>query len=93
MNEIILLLVPDMVARRDDGNARSQQIDRDLGRDASPARRVLAVYDNEIDRVRFLQAREIRDHGAAARLAHHVAQKKNRQHRASIVLKSPKSNP
>src|SRR5256885_7621037 len=61
-------------------------------RDPAPARRVLAVDDYEIDRVRFLQAREVRDNSAAARLAHHVAQKKNRQHRASIVLKSPKSN-
>jgi len=34
------------------------------------------------------KAREIRDHGVAARLAHHIAQKKNRQHRASIVLKA-----
>jgi hypothetical protein len=33
------------------------------------------------------------DEGASPRLAHHVAQKKNRQHRASIVLKSRKSKP
>ena len=81
-----------MVARGNDGNSRAQQIDRDLGRDAAPARGVLSVHHHEIDGVRFFKTGEVRDDGAAARLAHDVAQKKNRQHRASIVLNSRKSN-
>jgi hypothetical protein len=42
--------------------------------------------------VRFFQTGEIGNDGAPARLAHHITQKKNRQHRASIVLNSRKSN-
>ena len=52
------LLVPDVIAGRDDGDARAQEIDRDLRRDAPAARRVFAVDDDEVDRVRFLQARQ-----------------------------------
>jgi hypothetical protein len=81
-----------MISGRDHRHSSPQQIDGDLWRDATPASRVLPVDDDEIDRMRFLQARKVGDNRAPARLTHNVAQKKNRQHRASIVLKSPKSN-
>ena len=71
-----VLLVPDVIAGRDDGSARAQKIDRDLSGDAATAGRVLAIDDREIDPVLFLQLRQPRDHRAAARLANDVAQKK-----------------
>ena len=87
------LLVPDVVAGRYHRDARAQEIDGDFRRDSPAARGVLAIDDDEIDRVQFLQTRQLRDHGAAARLAHNVAEKKNRQHPASIVLNRRKSKP
>ena len=87
------LLVPDVIAGRYHGDARAQEIDGDFRRDSPAARGVLAVDDDEVERVRFLQTRQLRDHGAAAWFAHNVAEKKNRQHPASIVLNRRKSKP
>ena len=87
------LLVPDVVAGRYHGDSRAQKIDGDFRRDPAAARGVLAIDDDEIERVQFLQTRQMRDHGATARFAHHVAEKKNRQHPASIVLNRRKSKP
>ena len=67
-----------MIAGGDDGNARAQQIDRDFRRDAAAARGVLAVDDDEIERELSLQLGQARDDGAATRLAHNVAEEKNR---------------
>src|ERR1039457_3821268 len=86
-------LIPDVIPSRYHRDARAQEIDGDSWRDSTAARGVLAVDDNEVDCVRFLQARQLRDHGAAAWLAYNVAEKKNRQHPASIVLNRRKSKP
>src|SRR5947207_1131032 len=75
-----LLLVPDVIAGRYHGNARPEEIDGYFRRDSPAARGVLAVDDDEVERVRLLQTRQLRDHGAAAWFAHNVAEKKNRQH-------------
>ena len=55
-----------------------KKIDRNFPGDAAPAGRVLAIHDDEIDRVLFLQFRQSRDHRVAARLADDIAEKKNR---------------
>ena len=87
-----LFPVPDVIASGDDGNAGPQQIDRDFRRDASPGGGVLAVHDDEIDRIFLLQFRQAGDDRAAARLADDVAEEKNREHARDhrIKLKNPK---
>ena len=52
-----LLLVPDVIAGGDNGNAGAQKIDRDLRRNSASAGGVLAIDDDEIDRVLLLQLR------------------------------------
>ena len=73
-----LLLVPDVIARGNNGNARAEEIDRDFPGNASTAGRVFAIHDDEIEPVFFFQLREARNHGAAARFANDIAQEKNR---------------
>src|SRR5439155_21865480 len=80
-----------MVASRDDGNAGAQKFDCDFARNPSAACCVLAVDDDEIQCLLFLKLRQPADHSVAPWLAHDVAEKKNRWHSASIVLKEPKS--
>jgi hypothetical protein len=67
------LLVPDVVARRHDRGTRAQQIDGNLRRDPSAARRVLTIYHYEIRSERFLEARQMGDDSGPSRLAHDIA--------------------
>src|SRR4029079_18010933 len=86
-------LIPDMVPSRYDRNTCPQEIESDFWSNPSSTRSVLAIYDNEIDRVLFLQPWQLRNHCAATWFAHHVTKKKNRQHSMSIVLNRRKSKP
>ena len=71
-------LVPDVIARGNNGNPGTEQIDRDFSGNAATAGRVLAVYDNKIDPVFRFQLWQPRNHGAAAGFANDIAQEKNR---------------
>jgi len=53
-----LLLIPDVIPRGNNGNPRTEQIDRDFSGYAATAGRVLTVYDNKIDPVFLFQLRQ-----------------------------------
>jgi len=63
---------PGVVAERHDVRARREQPVGQLGRDAPPVGRVLAVHDAEVDGEVGTQPREPFLQGAAARRAEHV---------------------
>jgi hypothetical protein len=67
-----------VIARCNDRNARSQQINRDSARNPAAAGRILAVHDNEIGRVLRFQIGKPRDDCGPTRLANDVAQEKYR---------------
>src|SRR4051794_14118904 len=62
-----------VIAERDDVDARLEELPRDLGRDAEPARRVLAVDDDEVGRVLLPDPRQEAEQRPPARRAHDVA--------------------
>ena len=72
-----VLLIPDMVAGGDHGNARPEKIDGNLAGDPAAGSGVLSVRHNEIECILFLQFRQSLDDSMAAGLAHDVAQEKD----------------
>ena len=71
------LLIPQMIAAGDDINAGGKKFARDGRRDAVAAGGVLAVGDDEIQRVFLAQARQDGFDGLAPRFAHDVADEEN----------------
>jgi hypothetical protein len=66
-----------MIAACDDLDAGAQKIDGDFARDTAAARSVLAVDDDEIQRVFRLQIRQLGNYRGATWLANNVAKEKN----------------
>ena len=73
-----VLLIPNMVTGRDNRHACPQKLNCNFSGYPSTAGGVLAVDDNEIQCVLFLQLGQSRDHGVASGRANDIAQKKNR---------------
>ena len=67
-----VLLIEGVIAERDAVGARVEQFFGDGFGDAEPAGGVLAVHDDEIERVRRAQFRQGFDHGFTARAADNV---------------------
>lgn len=70
------LLVPNVVAARDDRDFCAEQVGANLRRDAAPVRGVLAVHNDEINSTLIAPAGNRLDHSPAARLADDIAKKK-----------------
>ena len=72
-----LFLIPDMIAAGNYRNTAAQELDRDFPSNTAAARGVLAVDDDEIQRVFRPQLRQAGNNGGAPWLANNVAKKEN----------------
>jgi hypothetical protein len=70
------LLVPNVVAARDDRDFCAEQVGANLRRDAAPVRGVLAVHNDEINSTLIAPTGDSLDHSPAAWLADDIAKKK-----------------
>src|SRR5262249_3376497 len=75
-----LFLIPDMIAAGNYRNTAAQELDRDFASNTAAARRVLAVHDDEIQRIFRPQLRQASNNGGAAWLPNDVAKKENGYH-------------
>jgi hypothetical protein len=75
---IDLALAVGVVAERDDVDAQREQLVGDLRRDARTARDVLAVDDDEVERMRLTQARQQRPQQMPSGRADEIADEEDR---------------